>query len=93
MTPEEYKHLKAFHDLIDSSIRQLRNATSQATLASAAKDLEAEWTDVHAEFAEVLGGIRASAWNMPYMQTRKVADALVEHLDATLQSVKQQLRG
>lgn len=93
MTPEEYKHLKAFKDLIDASVSKLRNAGSQATLASAAAELEAQWKDVHDEFAEVLGGIRAQAWSMPFPQARKVADALVSHLELTGEAVAAQLKG
>ncbi len=93
MTPEEYKHLKAFSDLIEDSISQLRNAGSQATLASAAADLEDRWKPVHDEFAEVLGGIRAQAWSMPFPQARMVADALIAHLEQTLEGVRGQLAG
>ncbi len=93
MTPEEYKHLKTFSDLLEDSIAKLSNAGSQATLASAAAELEDAWKPVHDEFAEVLGGIRAQAWSMPFPQARKVADALVAHLQQTLDGVKAQMNG
>lgn len=91
MTPEEYKHLKAFSDLLEESIQQLRGATTTDVLASTAEALENRWKDVHDEFAEVLGGIRTHAWTMPYPQAAKVAKAVIAHLQATLDSVKAQL--
>jgi len=93
MTPQEYKHLKAFKDLIDDSVAQLKNAGSQATLASTAEALEDRWKPVHDEFAEVLGGIRAQAWSMPFPQARKVAEALITHLELTGESIQKQLNG
>ncbi len=91
MTPEEYKHLKAFEMLLESSIQRLENARDQATLAMTAEELESQWRSVHDEFAEVLGGIKQQATMMPYAQSSKVSEAVVGHLRATLQGVKAQL--
>lgn len=91
MSPEEYKHLSAFRDLLQATLNAMRNATSQASLASAVEEYAPKWVNVHDEFAEVLGGIKSQVWRMPYAQVKPVASAVISHLEATLTSVKQQL--
>jgi len=91
MTPEEYKHLKAFADLLENTLADMRAASSQASLAEAVERWHPRWEEVHPEFAEVLGGIKSQVWRMPYPQVRPVAQAVTGHLESTLADVKKQL--
>ena len=92
MTPEEFLHLKAFKDLLDDTINGLSNATSQATLASAAEEYSGRWREADDDFADILDGIKKQAWSMPYVQARMVSQKVVEHLAATRDGVAAQLK-
>ncbi len=93
MQPEEFKHLKAFRDLIQETLTALRGATSQAGLASVVATYEPRWQPVHDEFAEVLRGIKGQVWSMPFPQVRQVVNAVCGHLESTMAGVDQQLKG
>ena len=93
MQPEEYKHLKAFRDLIQETLTALRDATSQAGLASVVAQYEPRWQPVHDEFAEVLRGIKSQVWSMPLPQVRKVVEAVCGHLEGTMAGLDKQLKG
>ncbi|MFT5429993.1 MAG: hypothetical protein ACI9OJ_000666 [Myxococcota bacterium] len=91
LSPDEFKHLKAFKALLESTLADLRDASSQSTLAAAVETWHPKWEAVHPEFADVLGGIKSQVWHMPYPQVKPVAQAVVAHLDMTLADVKKQL--
>lgn len=91
MTPEEYLHLKKFKGLLDDTIAGLSNATSQATLASAAEEYAVRWREADDDFAELLEGIKKQAWAMPFLQARHVSQKVVEHLDHTRKAVTDQI--
>ena len=93
MQPEEYKHLKAFRDIIQKTLTAFRGATSQAGLSSAVAEYEPIWKDVDDEFAEVLRGVKSKVWSMPLPQVRQVVTALCGHLESTMAGVDQQLKG
>ena len=92
MTPEDYKHLETFKKLLDDTIGALENAGSQATLAAAAETYAARWKEADDDFAQILTGIRAQAWSMPFPQARAVSRKVVEHLEITRQSVAEKLK-
>jgi hypothetical protein len=91
MNPEQRAHLQTFHDLLTQSVNSLRSATSQTALASRASELQQIWADVDEDFAELLGEVRTQAYTMPYLQSRKVADTIIVHLEQTLAQVKNDL--
>ncbi len=91
MSPEEYEHLSTFKKLLEDTLRAMRNASSQASLAAAVDEYAGRWTNVHEEFAAVLNGIKAQVWQMPYPQVKPVAQAVIGHLESTLSDVKAQL--
>ncbi len=91
MNIEEYEQLKAFRDVITSTMDGLRHAGSQGALAAAADAAAERWDPLDADFARVLRDIRSQAWSMPLQQIRPVVEAVVAHLEAQVAAIDSQM--
>ncbi len=91
LSPQEYKQLKSFRDLIASTMSRLGEAQSQGPLSQAVGDVAPRWDDVDPAFAGVLRDVGNSVWTMPFTQVRPTVDAIVGHLGQQLGEIDQQL--
>ena len=91
MTPEEYKTLSSFRDLIAQTVSEIGAAQSQATLGQAMSSLAPRWREVDEEFAELMEGVGAKVWQMSFAQVRPTVTAMVQHLETQLRELNAQL--
>ncbi|MCP3859816.1 MAG: hypothetical protein GY704_09205 [Phycisphaeraceae bacterium] len=91
LSPQEYNQLKAFRDLIASTMSRLDQAQSQGPLSQAVGDVAPQWDGIDPDFANVLRDVGNSVWTMPFIQVRPTVEAIVGHLGAQLGEIDQQL--
>ncbi|PIE21194.1 MAG: hypothetical protein CSA66_00025 [Proteobacteria bacterium] len=91
LNPQQYAQLKAFRDLIATTMDRLGQAQSQAALSQTVGDIAPRWDDVDGDFANVLRDVGNSVWTMPFAQVRPTVSAIVGHLGQQLGEVDQEL--
>ena len=85
------QQLQAFADLITQTTAALRNVGTPGQLAAALDGVLAPWEAVDKDFAAVLKDLKGQAWSMKPDHLRAIREKLVQHLEANLGPVKQQL--
>ena len=88
---KEWASLKAFSELIETTIRDLNAASMPAQLAGAVDARIGAWNEADPEFAAVLAQIKGQAWSMDAMHLRAVRERIVAHLTTNLSDVKGRL--
>lgn len=88
---KEWAALKAFSELIETTIRDLDAASMPAQLAGTVDARIGAWEEADPEFAAVLKQIKGQAWSMDAVHLRAVREKIVSHLKANLGDVKARL--
>lgn len=85
------QQLQAFVDLIAKTVSGLKAVGAPSQLASAVDAVLPGWEKTDGDFAAVLRDLKGQAWSMQQDHLRAVREKLVQHLEANLGPVKQQL--
>lgn len=85
------QQLQAFVDLISKTIQSLKAVGAPSQLAAAVDEVVGGWEKADRDFAAVLRDLKGQAWSMKQDHLRAVREKLVQHLEANLAPVKQQL--
>lgn len=85
------RQLQAFVDLITKTVQGLKAVSAPSQLAAAVDEVIGGWEQADRDFAAVLRDLKGQAWAMKQDHLRAVREKLVQHLEANLGPVKQQL--
>jgi len=88
---EEYKRVKGFRDLVESTISALGAAGTPHALVRAIDGILPQWEQADKEFASVLKEVKGQAFSMELPHLRAVTQKLREHLEVNLSRIEKGL--
>lgn len=91
MDPKEYMQVKAFRDLIASTIEELTAATTPSSLATAIEARLDAWEKADPDFAAVLRDLRSQVYSMGLPHMREVRKGICGHLKKNLERIDRSL--